>query len=241
MSLDMSWTADVTPIMDYYTERTPGSVMEFKASCIAWHYRDCDKSHGAWQAKQCVVSLAELGKRLPIMICNGNKSIEVRPNNAVPPNLVDVALQKIEERALEAAASAAGAAAAATAAAAGSAMGGDINMVAVGGGNFEVALDGGEKVNISISSGDMSRAGDRDRNRAGSGGRSRDGSDAHGAGSVGDGVGGTDTLGNGVGGDGGVGVGGATTSSIRLPGEGSERRSVWTESFCASPPYFALL
>ena len=103
----MSWTADVTPILEYYTERTPGSVMEFKRSCIAWHYRDCDKSHGAWQAKQCIVSLAELGKRLPIMITNGNKSIEVRPNNAVPQNLVDVALQKIEERAIEAATAAA--------------------------------------------------------------------------------------------------------------------------------------
>jgi hypothetical protein len=48
-SLDMSWTKDVLRLLEYFTERTPGSVVEIKDSCVAWHYRDCDVGHGNWQ------------------------------------------------------------------------------------------------------------------------------------------------------------------------------------------------
>jgi trehalose-6-phosphatase len=47
----------------YVGGHTTGSVIEVKESCVAWHYRDCDVGHGAWQAKQCIVSLVELAKR----------------------------------------------------------------------------------------------------------------------------------------------------------------------------------
>ena len=49
--LDMSWLDDAAPLIEYYTERTPGSVVEKKESGLAWHYRDCDLNHGAWQAR----------------------------------------------------------------------------------------------------------------------------------------------------------------------------------------------
>jgi hypothetical protein len=48
-TLDMSWTNDVIRVLEYFTERTPGSVIELKESCVAWHYRDCDVGHGNWQ------------------------------------------------------------------------------------------------------------------------------------------------------------------------------------------------
>lgn len=40
---------------------------------MAWHYRDCDLGHGAWQAKQLHVSLLQLSKRLPISVYAGDK------------------------------------------------------------------------------------------------------------------------------------------------------------------------
>jgi len=60
--VDVSWFDDVLKILDYFTERTPGSVIEIKTTCVTWHYRDSDLGHGAWQAKQCIVSLMEFAK-----------------------------------------------------------------------------------------------------------------------------------------------------------------------------------
>lgn len=44
--LDFSWKKDVNEIFEYYTERTPGSLIEKKKSCLAWHYRDADPKFG---------------------------------------------------------------------------------------------------------------------------------------------------------------------------------------------------
>ncbi|CAM9836371.1 unnamed protein product, partial [Sphacelaria rigidula] len=46
---------------------------------MAWHYRDCDLGHGAWQAKQLHVSLLQLAKRLPISVYAGDK-VSMKPN-----------------------------------------------------------------------------------------------------------------------------------------------------------------
>ena len=59
-SLDMSWIKDVMRLLEYFTERTPGSVIELKDSCVAWHYRDCDVGHGTWQVEAAAETLSLL-------------------------------------------------------------------------------------------------------------------------------------------------------------------------------------
>ena len=88
----MSWARDVDDLIAYYTERTPGSVVEQRDSCIAWHYRECDVGHGAWQAKQLQVALAELSKRagVPISYSAGERVLEVRSTRLVTPNYLEV-------------------------------------------------------------------------------------------------------------------------------------------------------
>ena len=81
--LDLSWLDDAEPLIAYYTERTPGSVVERKVSGLAWHYRDCDLNHGAWQARQLQVALGELAKHVPLSVFSGDKFIEVRPMRSV--------------------------------------------------------------------------------------------------------------------------------------------------------------
>jgi trehalose 6-phosphate synthase/phosphatase len=77
--IDMAWKADVEPLLQYYTERTPGAVIEVREASIAWHYRDCDLGHGAWQAKQLHVSLLQASKGLHISVFAGEKVLEVMP------------------------------------------------------------------------------------------------------------------------------------------------------------------
>lgn len=78
-NLDMSWWEHVMPLLDYYTERTPGAFIERKESAITWHYRGTDLDHGFWQSTELQITLREVTRTLPISIIPGDKSIELRP------------------------------------------------------------------------------------------------------------------------------------------------------------------
>jgi trehalose-6-phosphatase len=69
---------EVLPLLEYYTERTPGSVIEAKASSIAWNYRACDLDHGQWQAKELQMTLNGMSQRMAIHVRHAKKVVEVR-------------------------------------------------------------------------------------------------------------------------------------------------------------------
>ncbi|KAF1330798.1 Trehalose-phosphatase, partial [Globisporangium splendens] len=81
-NMDTTWWEHVVPLLEYYTERTPGAFIERKDSSVTWHYRDCDLDHGTWQASELLVSLRELTRSLPVAVCPGNRFLEVRPQKA---------------------------------------------------------------------------------------------------------------------------------------------------------------
>lgn len=90
-----SWTPAVAEIMEYFRVRTPGSVVEVKDSCIAFHTRDCDVRDGAWQHKACLMSLLELGKRTKaIEIFEGDRKIEICSANIPLPQVLQQALEQ---------------------------------------------------------------------------------------------------------------------------------------------------
>ena len=43
-----SWKDVVQPVMQSFTERTPGSYIESKEGSLTWHYRDSDPHFGSW-------------------------------------------------------------------------------------------------------------------------------------------------------------------------------------------------
>ncbi|POM60141.1 Trehalose-phosphatase, partial [Phytophthora palmivora] len=88
-NMDMSWWEHVVPLLEYYTERTPGAYIERKESSVAWHYRDCDLDHGLWQASELLVSLREITRSLPVSVCPGNRYLEVRPQKASKATLFE--------------------------------------------------------------------------------------------------------------------------------------------------------
>eukprot|EP00644_Phytophthora_capsici_P005240 jgi/Phyca11/96386/e_gw1.1.184.1 len=85
----MSWWEHVVPLLEYYTERTPGAYIERKESSVAWHYRDCDLDHGLWQASELLVSLREITRSLPVSVCPGNRYLEVRPQKVSKATLFE--------------------------------------------------------------------------------------------------------------------------------------------------------
>ncbi|CEG37167.1 -trehalose-phosphate synthase [Plasmopara halstedii] len=88
-NMDASWWEHVVPLLEYYTERTPGAYIERKESSVTWHYRDCDLDHGLWQASELLVTLRELTRSLPVSVCPGNRYLEVRPQKVSKSTLFE--------------------------------------------------------------------------------------------------------------------------------------------------------
>lgn len=76
---DQSWRVGVIPILQYFTERTPGAHLEQKDKTITWHFRDADPRFGSWQAKELQLLLAESCMNLPVEVMSGPKVLELRP------------------------------------------------------------------------------------------------------------------------------------------------------------------
>jgi trehalose 6-phosphate synthase/phosphatase len=76
--LKTDWKEEVRPILELFSDRTPGSFIEEKEYSLAWHYRMVDTEMGVWRARDLVKLLVDLTANFRIQILEGNKVIEVK-------------------------------------------------------------------------------------------------------------------------------------------------------------------
>lgn len=88
----LDWRASVNAILDDWSARTPGSFVEEKSACSAWHYRTADPEFANHQAKELLLHLRELLSNVPVEILAGDKVVEVRPHAANKGRLVAPAI-----------------------------------------------------------------------------------------------------------------------------------------------------
>lgn len=67
-STETEWREEMLPILQYFTERTPGAYIERKKHSITWHFRDADPEFGSWQANELQLHLVELCTSLPVSL-----------------------------------------------------------------------------------------------------------------------------------------------------------------------------
>lgn len=91
---DPSWKKVVRPIMQYFTERTPGSRIESKESALAWHYGDTDPIFGPMQARDMQVNLEDVLCNLPLEVVQGPNRVEVRLQGVTKTVLLDEILKQ---------------------------------------------------------------------------------------------------------------------------------------------------
>jgi trehalose 6-phosphate synthase/phosphatase len=72
------WKEKARPYFDQVTSKTPGSIVEEKATAIAWHYRKANAAFGALQAKELKVHLAHMLRNAPVEFVQGDKVVEAR-------------------------------------------------------------------------------------------------------------------------------------------------------------------
>ena len=79
-SISEDWKEHLIPILDTFTDNTPGTFIEQKTSSVAWHYRKADPELGTKRSVELKTVLTSL---LPngLTLLDGNKVLELVPAN----------------------------------------------------------------------------------------------------------------------------------------------------------------
>ncbi|KAJ0392949.1 hypothetical protein P43SY_005969 [Pythium insidiosum] len=94
---DPSWKKVVRPIMQYFTERTPGSCIETKESSLTWHYGETDPIFGPMQARDMQVNLEDVLCTLPLEVLQGTNRVEVRLQGITKTVIIEEILKQFEQ------------------------------------------------------------------------------------------------------------------------------------------------
>ena len=73
------WQELVRPILSEFSRVTPGSAVEFKRECLAWHWRRAEPRFGRRQARELALHLTQLLANEPVEVLFGHDVLEVRP------------------------------------------------------------------------------------------------------------------------------------------------------------------
>ncbi len=73
------WKDNVYPILEMFSVRTPGSLIEEKAFALAWHYRKADPELGNLRSKELADALHDILSGTDLKVLQGNKVLEIKP------------------------------------------------------------------------------------------------------------------------------------------------------------------
>lgn len=72
------WKPEIMPILETYTDRTPGSFIEEKSFSLVWHYRKAESDLGELRAAELMSNMRYLAADKGLQLMPGNKVIEIK-------------------------------------------------------------------------------------------------------------------------------------------------------------------
>jgi trehalose 6-phosphate synthase/phosphatase len=75
---DMGWKKSIRPILELYSDRTPGSTVEEKDFSLVWHYRRADPELAYVRGQELKATLVNMTENLDVGVFEGNKILEVK-------------------------------------------------------------------------------------------------------------------------------------------------------------------
>lgn len=78
VDLDDSWKAIFRPVLEVYTQRSPGSFIEEKKHTLVWHYRNVATSLGFTRSRELLDALHHLIRNTHLNVIDGKRVIEIR-------------------------------------------------------------------------------------------------------------------------------------------------------------------
>ena len=78
ISLDNAWKDSIRHILQIYTDRMPGSLIEEKDFSLAWHYRQCEPDMIAMKLIEIRAALLSMTSSMSLSVQEGNKVLEIK-------------------------------------------------------------------------------------------------------------------------------------------------------------------
>jgi trehalose 6-phosphate synthase/phosphatase len=76
--LNAQWKKDIYPVLESFTDRTPGTFIEEKDFSLVWHYRKVEESLGELRTNELVNTLRYLVEDKALQLLPGNKVVEIK-------------------------------------------------------------------------------------------------------------------------------------------------------------------
>lgn len=76
--IDQTWKGFIRPMLELFSQRSPGAFIEDKMHTLVWHYRNVEKDLGFIRSRELLDNLHHLVRNANLHIIDGNKVIEVR-------------------------------------------------------------------------------------------------------------------------------------------------------------------
>ena len=77
-TLNNQWKQDLFPVLETYTDRTPGAFIEEKSYSLVWHYRKVEAGLGDLRAGELINNLRYLTEDKGLQVMPGNKVVEIK-------------------------------------------------------------------------------------------------------------------------------------------------------------------
>ncbi|RKD18242.1 bifunctional alpha,alpha-trehalose-phosphate synthase (UDP-forming)/trehalose-phosphatase [Pelobium manganitolerans] len=77
-NLSDKWKSTVRPMLESYSDRTPGSFIEEKKYSLAWHYRKVEKGLGELRANELISNMRYFTREINLQLLPGNKVVEIK-------------------------------------------------------------------------------------------------------------------------------------------------------------------
>ncbi|MCM3781417.1 bifunctional alpha,alpha-trehalose-phosphate synthase (UDP-forming)/trehalose-phosphatase [Neobacillus mesonae] len=78
INVDNEWKERIRHILEMYTDRMPGSLIEEKEYSLAWHYRQCEPDVIALKRDELREALLSITQSMSLGVLEGNKVLEVK-------------------------------------------------------------------------------------------------------------------------------------------------------------------
>jgi trehalose 6-phosphate synthase/phosphatase len=76
--LNAQWKKDIYPVLESFTDRTPGAFIEEKDFSLVWHYRKVEESLGELRTNELMNTLRYLVEDKGLQLLLGNKVVEIK-------------------------------------------------------------------------------------------------------------------------------------------------------------------
>jgi len=76
--LNNQWKKDIFPVLESFTDRTPGAFIEEKDFSLVWHYRKVEESLGELRTNELITTLRYLVEDKGLQLLPGNKVVEIK-------------------------------------------------------------------------------------------------------------------------------------------------------------------